>query len=80
MAQKRKGHGGNGVGTLRHTSIRAQPSFTNYQLTLLPRSAGAGGSRYCVCSSAHHLARAVGPDGCVSIFSGLNSRILKGVT
>lgn len=45
MAQEGEGHGGDGVGALQHTSIRAQPSLTNYQLTLFHRSAGGAGVR-----------------------------------
>ena len=42
MAQEGEGHGGDGEGTLQHTSVTAQPSLTNYQLTRLHRSEGAG--------------------------------------
>lgn len=48
MAQKRKGHGGNGVGALQDTSVRAQPSLTNYQLTLLHGSEGGRGGQGAV--------------------------------
>ncbi len=55
VAQEGESHGGDGVGTLQHTSIKVQPSLTNYQLTLLHRSKGAGGSRYGLCGSNYHL-------------------------
>lgn len=48
MAQKGEGHSGDGVGTLQHTSVRAQPLLANWQLTLLHRSEGGGQVGQCM--------------------------------
>lgn len=55
MAQKGEGHGGDGIGALQHTSVRAQPSLANCQLSLLHRREGAGWSRSGLCSSNYHV-------------------------
>ncbi len=48
MAQEGEGHGGDGVGTLQHTLITAQPPLANYQLGLLHRSEGQVGQGWFV--------------------------------
>lgn len=48
MAQKREGHGGDGIGTLQHTSVRVQPSLTNYKLCYTAVRGQVGQGMVCV--------------------------------